>query len=89
MLLLHASFSRHFFGIRSRSSMITRGEKIFHHLDRSAEHPLQAALSLRHGSNECDRSSSTEMSSPVVLSATKHLDAPRERPFAAAQGDTV
>ncbi len=47
MLLLHASFSRNFSGIRGRSSVITRGEKIFHLLDRSAGHPLQVALSLR------------------------------------------
>jgi hypothetical protein len=45
MLLLRASFSRHFSGIRGRSSLITIGEKILHLLDRSAEHSLQAALS--------------------------------------------
>src|SRR5258706_2891987 len=37
---------------------------------------------LRHGSNERDRSSSTERSSPVMLSAAKHLAADCDRPFA-------
>ena len=46
MLLLHASFSRNFSRIRGRSSVIMIDEKIFHLLDRSAEPPLQAALSL-------------------------------------------
>src|SRR6266852_1087070 len=39
--------------------------------------------SLRHGSNACDSSSPTERSSPVMLSAAKHLSADRDRPFAA------
>jgi hypothetical protein len=37
---------------------------------------------LRQGSNELDRSSSPERSSPVMLSAAKHLSADRDRPFA-------
>src|SRR5260221_7015080 len=37
---------------------------------------------LRHGSNERDRSSSTERSSPVMLSEAKHLAADCDRPFA-------
>src|SRR5712692_5226866 len=38
---------------------------------------------LRQGSNELDRSCSRERSSPVMLSAAKHLAADRDRPFAA------
>src|SRR6516162_7354768 len=37
---------------------------------------------LRQGSNELDSSSSTVRSSPVMLSAAKHLGASRDRPFA-------
>src|SRR5216683_5719135 len=37
---------------------------------------------VRHGSNELDRSSPTERSSPVILSAAKDLAADRDRPFA-------
>src|SRR5712691_4204589 len=37
---------------------------------------------LRHCSNERDRSSSTERSSPVMLSEAKHLAADCDRPFA-------
>src|SRR2546427_2213136 len=37
---------------------------------------------LTHGSNERDSSYSTERSSPVMLSAAKHLAADRDRPFA-------
>src|SRR6266852_9342300 len=36
----------------------------------------------RHGSKELDSSSSTERSSPVMLSAAKHLAADGDRPFA-------
>jgi len=52
----------------------------------------------RHGSNECDCSSSAERSSPVMLSAAKHLCIHQERPFPfatlrasayCAQGDMV
>jgi hypothetical protein len=39
-------------------------------------------FNLRHGSDELDSSSSTERSSPVMLSAAKHLAADRDRPFA-------
>src|SRR6266851_6966919 len=39
--------------------------------------------SLKQGSNERDNSSPTERSSPVMLSAAKHLSAERDRPFAA------
>src|SRR5258708_28395042 len=39
-------------------------------------------ISLRQGSNELDRSCSRERSSPVMLSAAKHLAADRDRPFA-------
>src|SRR6266568_9371963 len=39
-------------------------------------------LFLRHGSNERDSSSLTDRSSPVMLSAAKHLRAHRDRPFA-------
>ena len=46
MLLLHASYSRNFSDIRGRSSVIMMCEKIFHLLGRSAEHALQADLSL-------------------------------------------
>src|SRR6266566_1909024 len=37
---------------------------------------------LRQGSNERDSSSAIERSSPVMLSAAKHLGAHRARPFA-------
>src|SRR6266852_3858176 len=37
---------------------------------------------LRHGSNALDSSCSRERSSPVMLSAAKHLAADRDRPFA-------
>ncbi|SRR6266849_9689079 len=37
---------------------------------------------LRHGSNERDSASPTARSSPVILSAAKHLAAARDRPFA-------
>src|SRR5439155_12841331 len=37
---------------------------------------------LRQGSNELDSSSSTERSSPVILSEAKDLTADRDRPFA-------
>src|SRR5207245_8050064 len=37
---------------------------------------------LRQGSNELDRSCSRARSSPVMLSAAKHLAAGRDRPFA-------
>src|SRR5713101_3519859 len=37
---------------------------------------------LRHGSNELDNSSPTARSSPVMLSAAKHLAAARDSPFA-------
>jgi len=37
---------------------------------------------LRQGSNELDSSCSRERSSPVMLSAAKHLAAARDRPFA-------
>jgi hypothetical protein len=37
---------------------------------------------LKHGSNELDISYPTERSSPVMLSAAKHLCADRDRPFA-------
>src|SRR6266849_1916190 len=40
-------------------------------------------MQIRHGSNERDRSSPTERSSSVMLSAAKHLSADRDRPFAA------
>src|SRR5713226_4395341 len=40
-------------------------------------------LLIRHGSTELDSSSPTERSSPVMLSAAKHLSASRDRPFAA------
>jgi hypothetical protein len=36
----------------------------------------------RQGSNELDRSSATARSSPVMLSAAKHLAADRDRPCA-------
>ena len=39
-------------------------------------------MEFRHGSNERDRSSSTERSSPVMLSEAKHLAADRDKPFA-------
>src|SRR5258708_11266563 len=39
-------------------------------------------ISLRQGSNELDSSCSRERSSPVMLSAAKHLAADRDRPFA-------
>src|SRR5260370_33239979 len=39
-------------------------------------------MSFRQGSNECDSSCSRERSSPVMLSAAKHLAADRDRPFA-------
>src|SRR5216683_2910080 len=37
---------------------------------------------LRQGSNALDRSAATARSSPVILSAAKHLAAARDRPFA-------
>src|SRR6266849_8894397 len=37
---------------------------------------------LRQGSNALDRSAATARSSPVMLSAAKHLAAARDRPFA-------
>jgi len=40
-------------------------------------------LFIRQGANERGRSSPTERSSPVMLSAAKHLAASRDRPFAA------
>ena len=46
ILLLNASCSCNFSDIRGRSSVIMTREKIFHLLGRSAEHALQAALSL-------------------------------------------
>src|SRR5216683_1781721 len=39
-------------------------------------------MSFRQGSNELDRSCSRERSSPVMLSAAKHLAADRDGPFA-------
>src|SRR5258708_28215697 len=39
-------------------------------------------MSFRQGSNELDRSCSRARSSPVMLSAAKHLAADRDRPFA-------
>src|SRR5258708_15096046 len=39
-------------------------------------------ISLRQGSNELDSSCSRERSSPVMLSAAKHLAADRDGPFA-------
>src|SRR5258708_21285989 len=39
-------------------------------------------ISLRQGSNELDSSCSRERSSPVMLSAAKHLAADCDRPFA-------
>src|SRR5260370_25768150 len=39
-------------------------------------------MSFRQGSNELDSSCSRERSSPVMLSAAKHLAADRDRPFA-------
>src|SRR5262245_37627130 len=36
----------------------------------------------RHGSNKLDSSSSTERSSPVMLSPAKHLAADQDRPYA-------
>jgi len=39
-------------------------------------------MHVRQGSNELDRSCSRERSSPVMLSAAKHLTADRARPFA-------
>src|SRR6266852_5953885 len=44
---------------------------------------LAAIMQIRQGSNECDSSCSRERSSPVMLSAAKHLAADRDRPFAA------
>src|SRR6266852_5054413 len=41
------------------------------------------SIIFRQGSNELDRSCSRERSSPVMLSAAKHLAADRDRPFAA------
>src|SRR5713226_1035217 len=46
ILLLNAYFNSNLSGIRSRSSVITTYEKIFHLLGHSAKYPLQAALSL-------------------------------------------
>src|SRR6266849_6602854 len=43
---------------------------------------IQVVL-FRQGSNELDSSCSRERSSPVMLSAAKHLAADRDRPFAA------
>src|SRR5258708_30473157 len=40
------------------------------------------SIIFRQGSNELDRSCSRERSSPVMLSAAKHLAADRDRPFA-------
>src|SRR5438128_5372965 len=40
-------------------------------------------MNIRQGSNELDSSSSIERSSPVMLSAAKHLAADRDRLFAA------
>src|SRR5713226_2159523 len=40
-------------------------------------------MDIRQGSNELDSSSPTARSSPVMLSAAKHLSAYRDRPFAA------
>src|SRR6266536_1686113 len=61
--------------------------------DWSPQHlPVFVQVSpLRHDSNELDSSSSTERSSPVMLStcatlsvnSAKHLSAPRDRPFPA------
>ena len=39
-------------------------------------------MNFRHGSKELDSSLSTERSSPVMLSAAKHLAADGDRPFA-------
>src|SRR5205823_1453496 len=39
-------------------------------------------MQIRQGSNELDRTYSTERSSPVMLSEAKHLSADRDRPFA-------
>src|SRR5713101_3210335 len=44
---------------------------------------LAAIMQIRQGSNELDSSCSRERSSPVMLSAAKHLAADRDRPFAA------
>src|SRR6266849_10652698 len=44
-------------------------------------------LHIRQGSNERDSSSATARSSPVMLSAAKHLSAQRYRPFAAWRRD--
>src|SRR5258708_36461772 len=46
--------------------------------------PLLAFVkfTLRHGSNALDSSAATTRSSPVMLSAAKHLAAARDRPFA-------
>ena len=41
-----------------------------------------ANVTLRQGSNERDSSSPPARSSPVMLSAAKHLSADRDRPFA-------
>src|SRR5260370_27491934 len=55
------------------------------HVEGSLKHLLRLLLTLsilRHGSNELDRSSVPARSSPVMLSAAKHLSAHRARPFA-------
>ena len=46
-------------------------------------------MNIRQGSNELDSSCSRERSSPVMLSAAKHLSADRDRPAGLAQGDMV
>src|SRR6266852_8143635 len=51
-------------------------------LCRSTSTKCVQVIYLRQGSNELDRSCSRERSSPVMLSAAKHLAADRDRPFA-------
>ena len=46
-------------------------------------------LSVRHGSNELDSSSSTERSRPVILSASEGSRYRSRQTLRCAQGDTV
>src|SRR6266852_5467806 len=59
---------------------IYRGQRRF--IGLVATLSLIQVIFLRQGSNELDRSCSRERSSPVMLSAAKHLAADRDRPFA-------
>src|SRR5258708_11654597 len=71
---LHGSLRR-----RRRTSPRCRSR---HRSPRCSRRKRLTTFSIRQGSNELDRSCSRERSSPVMLSAAKHLAADCDRPFA-------